>query len=697
MKKNNWPALLLLPSCVLLLSLQAAAVSTRSFVLDSQKVLSEGKLDGAAVYSNGTVVRGVQADRIALPGVEVARSMLTTKDGRTFIGTGNEGKVYLLTGGDVRPFAETGELLVTSLVQGPGGVLYAATLPNGKIMAIDDKGAVSTFCALPQTEHVWALVYAAKSGTLYAATGPEGKVFSIDRKGKPSVYLDTDAEHVMALVADRDGTLYAGTSDTALLLRLRGPGKADVVHDFEGNEVTAIDVRDGVLAVGANLFPKAPASKAPKVNGKNTDSKESQHDTPTPTPVRAKPKSTRPKPGKGQLWRIERDGSARPLFDSDKGHLTAVQWGPDDTIYAATGQDGLIYRVGPDGHYALWLDVDERQVLAMDLTSSQPRFVTGDAGAIYRVGSGDGREALWTSKVLDASVEAQWGQLVWRGRGGLSFQTRSGNTEQPDDSWSDWSSVMRTPGPVRSAGARFLQLRAHVGKDAVLFATTAYYLPRNQPPVVASVSVAPKSTQKRATTSSRSKSSTSSKSSASSRAGSVYTVRYQVANPDADSMRYRVSYQREGSAVWRPMLHEHEVLTASSYDWETDGVADGFYRVRVEASDELANPEGRAEKHSAESEPVRIDNHPPLVEALAYAKGKLTGRARDSLGPVTRLEYKLDAEDWKLLFPDDALLDTATERFALDLPLPAGTHAVAVRATDARGNVGSAEVEVVVR
>jgi len=681
MKRPKFLLSILAASCVLGLAFTAFAVTTKSFVLDSAKLLSEGKLDGTAVNSDGTVVRGVSTERIALEGVKVARSLLTTPDGRTLIGTSNDGKIYALAGNDVKLFAETKQLMVTSMVSGPGGVTYAGTLPKGKILAVDAAGKVSTFSEPKDVEHIWALVYDAKNKTLYAATGPNGQVFAIDAKGKAEVYHDSEAVHVMALAREGDGPLYAGTSDEALLLRLTAPGQAEVVYDFEGNEVTAIDVRDGQVAVAANLFPKAPSSKKSKTDNKSTDNKDDKK-------KKTAKNGTKPaKAGKGQLWRIAKDGRARQLFDSPKGHITDVQWGPDGVIYAATGKDGHIHRVTPDGHHALWVDVDERQVLAIDLSSTHPRFVTGDAGAIYRVRSGEGQQAMWTSKVLDASFHARFGQLSWRGEGKLSFQTRSGNTKKADDTWSEWSTVTSTPGPVRSPAARFLQLRAHVGKGATLYAATAYYLPRNQPAIVAKVKVAPKATTSKAKTSSASRG-----------ASSLYEVSYDAANPDGDKLRYRIGYRREGGEVWRPLHKETVVVTKKKFSWPTDGVADGYYRVRVESSDELENPRGRSELHATLSEPVLVDNHPPRVEQLELKGGKLRGRAVDSMGPISRLEYKLDAEDWRVFYPDDALLDTATERFDFELPtLDKGAHAIAVRARDARGNIGSAEIEVTIR
>ena len=91
----------------------------------------------------------------------------------------------------------------------------------------------------------------------------------------------------------------------------------------------------------------------------------------------------------------------------------------------------------------------------------------------------------------------------------------------------------------------------------------------------------------------------------------------------------------------------------------------------------------------------RIDNHAPEVRELAFRAGKLTGRAVDALGPITQLELAIDTGLYRPIFPIDDLLDTKEESFRIDLPeLSAGTHTLAVRATDAALNVASAAIEV---
>ena len=53
--------------------------------------------------------------------------------------------------------------------------------------------------------------------------------------------------------------------------------------------------------------------------------------------------------------------------------------------------------------------------------------------------------ALVTEHGRDARFVASWGRIWWRGRGQVELQTRTGNTERPDVTWSEWSAPYKDP------------------------------------------------------------------------------------------------------------------------------------------------------------------------------------------------------------------------------------------------------------
>jgi hypothetical protein len=169
-------------------------------------------------------------------------------------------------------------------------------------------------------------------------------------------------------------------------------------------------------------------------------------------------------------------------------------------------------------------------------------------------------------------------------------------------------------------------------------------------------------------------------------------VAWKVENPDQDSLRFRLSYKRDGDAQWRDMLRTDEIVTKTDYDWDTATLPEGKYRVRVEASDELANPPDQTLKHALETSGVLVDNTPPVFQALAITGRKLRARVVDGVGPITRVDVSIDGrggkDEWRPLAPVDGVYDSADETFDADVAaiVPPGTHIVAVRAFDAAGN-----------
>jgi hypothetical protein len=146
-----------------------------------------------------------------------------------------------------------------------------------------------------------------------------------------------------------------------------------------------------------------------------------------------------------------------------------------------------------------------------------------------------------------------------------------------------------------------VQVRVTLVDDAELYGLSAHYLPQNQPARVRNIRVRPdKPGDAKARPTHR----------------STLPLVWDVDNPDEDRLRYRVFYRREEHSQFLPALQEHEQLEQAHYEWETRTLPDGYYRVRIEASDELSNPEPFVARTDAYSPPLRVDNHAPEIRAL---------------------------------------------------------------------------------
>jgi hypothetical protein len=175
----------------------------------------------------------------------------------------------------------------------------------------------------------------------------------------------------------------------------------------------------------------------------------------------------------------------------------------------------------------------------------------------------------------------------------------------------------------------------------------------------------------------------------------MINLSWKVENPDGDTLRYRLAYREESQPVWRDMFGEDTVLTEPKYVWNTGSIPDGYYIVRVDASDEENNPPARTLRSNARSESIRVDNHPPRIVDFDVRRGRLRGRVVDDLGPIARIQMAIDAGNWRDVFPADLLLDSPNEELDLALDeLSPGSHILAVRAFDAGGNQANREIAI---
>lgn len=659
----------------------AEAVGTRSFDMSSLEDLATGDLTGVTVDSKGVVRPGWGLGKTPVDDAQSAWGSLVMPDGSILIGTGNEGKLIRVNGAQVEVAGVTEQMAITSMVQAWGGDVIAGTIPSAKLYRLP-KGAASKGEALKEwsspvdgVEYIWQLAYDEKSKSIYAATGPEGKVLRIDESGKAQVHFDADDAHVVSIAVAPDGKVYCGTAGKALLYRIDAPGRATVIHDFETEDVSGIALnKDGTIWATGNRY--GGSFSLPGRGGFGM----------------AGPSGARPsRPGEGVLMRFQ-NGTAETMLESRQAHFTALVLADDGSPYVGTGAEGRVLTVSDDHQERIVADAEERQIQSIFLSGKKRVLIASDPVVVREIKPDPGQDAVWTSKVMDAGLPAEFGQLSFRGQG-VDVETRSGNTQEVDSSWSGWTkSITQSAKPGTQKG-RYVQMRARFGKDqtASFSEVRFHFVTDNVRAIVKNIAA-----DGRAQRSGRLQTGLQSSGGKVSKGSPNVSVRWETENPDRDELRFRIFYRLDSQTVWRDALKPSEIFTQSSYEWDTSTLPEGLYRMRIEATDELVNAPDKITKHSAESGIIVVDNTAPLFGPLAINGRKLTGEVTDGLGPIARIEVALaGTDDWRPIMPKDGIFDTATETFEADVSaiIPAGSRLLGVRAWDNAGNSVLKELE----
>lgn len=685
----------------------ALAVVTSTWDLDTYKEWDKGEAEGTFITSLGELKPGWGTKRVALD-FDNVWAAVRAGDGTIYLGTDDEGKIYKLVGDKATELAKIPDIVaVVSLALAPDGSLYAGTMPEGQVWKIDTKsGQANKLVTLEDTETVWALLLDKDGKDLFAGTGPKGKLFRIDvAKAKAEVAFESEDKRIMALVQTRDGAIWLGTSEKALVFRYDPKSKTTrAMADFSGNEVTALAEFDGGVIVAANDFEepttsgfktKAAVEKAEKKEKEGhegdkpkAESKPGADKTPASGAEVARKGARK---GKGTLYRVYGDSRIEQIHALTTTYYTSVVVTGDGEVFAGAGDKGRVYMVDKRDEVATVFDVKERMVsqLLYDAKGGLS-FATSDAAAFYRT-DGKAEKSEYTSEATDCKAPARFGRLEWRADGAVEIATRTGNTAEPTKGWSEWQKPRQiTPAGggshaarVTSPPGRYFQVRIRFGgkRDAVVRAIRLYYLPQNRPTRINEVTVEPSSKKgpvvlEEGVTKPRSP---------------ILKLKWKVDDEDGDTTEYRLAVRREGEALWRPISPKDEPLTKTSFDWNTETFEDGYYRLRVTASDRPANSAVRTLETHKTTPLFLVDNQKPTLRGLNIKVPNVSARATDTLSPIAEAGFSVDDGPWKLGDTQDGLFDELTELIRIVLPddLAPGVHTLSIRVADEAGNIGS--------
>src|SRR5207247_3047387 len=167
-------------------------------------------------------------------------------------------------------------------------------------------------------------------------------------------------------------------------------------------------------------------------------------------------------------------------------------------IAAATGNRAGVYLVERANGATQWLAASQGQITAMAVGADGMVFAAAsNPAALWRLGPKRAERGEILSPVLDARRIARFGRIRWRGEAGggkVELHTKSGNTDAPDTTWSDWEGGPAGADGLRilSPPARFFQWRLTLaGGESRIESVEAAWREQNLPPRIEDLVVAP--------------------------------------------------------------------------------------------------------------------------------------------------------------------------------------------------------------
>jgi hypothetical protein len=692
--------------------------------------LLKGDARGVSVSDTGMLMLAPRLTEIFNTEQAFVWSSAVDAQGNAYLGTGHDGKIFrVFPDGHGSLLYDAAELDVTALVAARDGAIFAGTSPDGRVYRITPDGHAEVYFD-PADKYIWSLALLA-DGSLAVGTGDNGKLYRVRAAGaKPesSLLIATNQTHVMSLAVTAQGDLIAGTDPGGLVLRISPEGKAFALFDANLREIHALaPAADGSIyalalsdaaSTGRQQSPPAPAPQPAETTGTSSTSVTitaiDESGVPIPQPGQPARSRTDLSSARSAVFRILPDGATDIVWSSPSitafAIATALQPG---SVLIGTADKGRIYSVTNDGRDTLLLQSSEGQIASFLVRGNQVFAASSNQGKLFRFGQVLVAEGSYESPVRDAKLTASWGRIWWRGSGNVELQTRTGNGERPDATWSEWSTLYRDPegSPISSPRARFIQWRATLrsgGAQTWMEDASLAYLPRNVAPEVLAISSLPIGVGLQQTAQLQVDPNVESSGLDPSLFGAVAQVpprrifqrgarsfQWQTEDRNGDTLEYAIYYRPLKETTFR-LLRDR--LRDSFYTIDGATLADGRYIIKIIASDAPDNPLGQALTGERLSEPVDIDNTPPVLRAVATPPtggggNRVVFEVDDATGKIRRGDFSLDGAPWTPLFPDDGIADSGHERYSVVLPvLASGEHTVSLRAFDGSGNVGTLSV-----
>jgi hypothetical protein len=730
---------------LLVSSLNTSAVTPQFWENFAQSDFLEGSLDRISLTPDGKLFLSPAYEMVFDTGQPYIFSMVRDSRGNLYVGTGDGGKVFRVDPqGEGTLFFQAEEINIFALAIDADDNLYAGTSPDGKIYKITGSGQATVFFN-SEEKYIWSMIFD-DAGNLYVGTGGGGVIYKVDENGAGTVFYSCSDTHVMCFARDKNGNLAAGTAPGGLVIEISPEGKGFTLLDTPMEEVhtVAFDRFGDIFAVASSASgidakaaspETAPGSKTtPSPVAAGTETKADSPASKTEIAAVSAPGGTKASKGnRSVVYAISRDRGAEAIYTSKTQMVYDFVIRSDGSILLSTGPKGRLLSIDSAKQVTVISDTPEEDLTRM-LTDGDIIYTAGsNQGRLYRLEAGKSGTGIFESKTLDAKTVASWGKISWKvtnpGKARIEFSTRTGNTEKIDNSWSEWSPTYTSSDrQVVSPKARYLQWRVKITQNSgsvqnpaadLLENIRIAYLQQNLRPQVTSIEVLPygielqkqpalavggasvvvpaKTPNGRSLNSPRERENNAPKPVPRRLLQpGAQSFSWKAADDNQDSLEYSLYFKGESETDWKLLEQNY---SDTFYTLYASSLPDGIYRLKVVASDAPSNPYDNFLIGELVSSPFVIAGAPPQVEIKkSEVKGKkveIAFEAHVLTGSIATAEFSIDGGDWRLVFPDDGIADSAVEAYRITThDLPAGEHLIGIRASDRDGNTGVSKVVV---
>ena len=706
----------------ILFAVSTFAAEPSVWSVNSRADVLKGDARGVSIDDAGTITLAPKLTEVFKTGQPYIWSSATDAAGNIYLGTGGDGKIFKVdANGKSALFADLAEINVSALAMGKGGELYAATMPDGKVYRIESSGKAEVYFD-PKEKYIWAIVVT-NDGSLVVATGDGGKIYNVKTANaapESSLLFDTSETHIISLATDSQGNLYAGSDSSGIVFRFGPDGKPFGLLDSPLREIHDIAIGpDGsvyVLALGESASAAKPAADAAATPA-SPESKTVTADKPNPLnpepPAKSRYDLTS---AKSAVYRISPDGGSDIIWASATVTGFSLHANKTGGVLVGTSDKGRIYNITNEGRETLLMQTGAGQISTIAGSGDGLIATSSNQGSMFRIGADTGTEGSYESAVLDAKATATWGRIWWRSSGNVTIQTRTGNTEKADETWSGWSGPLtdQKGTQVTSPKAKYLQWRAVLkasASPAALNEVNVAFVARNIAPEVLSISVLPTNVGLAANPPQQIDPNIELSGMDPVTFGipnaaipprrifqrAATSLQWTAEDRNGDKLVYDIYYREVGDMAFKP-LRSNQTDTFLAIDGQS--LADGRYIFKVVAKDSPSNPVGLSLAGERITEPVDIDNTPPTVAAAGAAQvagdvARVAFDATDASSYLTRAEYSVNGGPWIAVYPDDGISDGPRERYTVEIAVKSpGEYAVTLRVFDVNSNAGNTRVVV---